>query len=429
MCFTLATSYSFHGSATNIDMSNILSTLSPNEYEMIEVAAHNFGYDNVSTMLQHLELTNIDDYSDNIIDINDDGDCDVEDAMLILLFLNGDYHYINGATKRNIKDLDVNGDLIIDQDDAWLYFEFYMAILDGSIDNFYPAAHNLLNTYEVYEADNFYLNRTYKKCNLTSTGTIDTNSIETYNICWDCPCLSSNTSKSDQRSVTDYVLNPVIPSSIQGVVKLTNSGSGFIIDEHTIATAAHCIYNTNSNSFVPVQIQIYDSNMNLITTITPTSLHVPYEFSDHNSIPGAQPVSNYDYGLITVSDSIDLTTYGLFSLGVSTYGLMSTQKAVTDCAYVQYGNSFNLYQTQGNLVYWPQDMMSGNEYPFVFSFNISTMNNCSGAPLYTTINDMSTSNATPKTVLGIVTGGAYDYGLGIRIMPTVLRFFYQNPKI
>ena len=57
------------------------------------------------------------------------------------------------------------------------------------------------------------------------------------------------------------------------------------------------------------------------------------------------------------------------------------------------------------------------------------MNNCSGAPLYTTVNDMSTSNATLKTDLGIVTGSAYGYGLGIRIMPTVLRFFYQNPAI
>jgi len=414
-------------SASNFDLSFLVESLQSDELEKFELIAHSFGYDNAFLMLQNIDITSNNYYTSNIVDLNDDGDYDVEDVMIILSFCNGNYRYaIEGENDsliyRNIIDMDVNEDRIINSEDAWLYFEVYTALLSHNIPNFEATEHHPLNSYQEFEANNFYLNRQYYKCELTSNGEIDSNSISNYQIQWDNERSNNiNTLRTDSRT---YV-NSLIDSPLECVVRLSNSGTGFIIDEHSIATAAHCIYNSITNSFVPVNVLIYDSNMNLVTTIIPTSLHIPYQYAFNQSDP--QPSSNYDYGLITVDDSIDLTTYGTLSFGVSTYDLMSTSKPVTDCGFMMNDNILHRYQTQGYLVNWVNDLYQNNEYPFVFLFNITSISGCSGAPLYTTVNNSSASSATPDSVLGIVTGGAYNYGLGIRVMPTVLRFYYQNP--
>ena len=61
------------------------------------------------------------------------------------------------------------------------------------------------------------------------------------------------------------------------VVRLSIGGTGFIVDDHTIATAAHCLYDTKTKSFVKnMTIQIYtDDNFETpYVTIKPKSAHI-----------------------------------------------------------------------------------------------------------------------------------------------------------
>lgn len=51
-------------------------------------------------------------------------------------------------------------------------------------------------------------------------------------------------------------------------------GTGFIVDDHVIATAAHCVYNKTNNVFYNFNISIIDGKNNVIKTISPKYAHI-----------------------------------------------------------------------------------------------------------------------------------------------------------
>jgi len=413
-------------------LSEALDQIDESMLEPIEATIECMGFHSINEFVSGIRSSYLEQYRTQMVDLNDDGSCDSADAQIILQFILGNYQYggidLHGHLFGDLNDLDIDSNYIVDNTDVVIYMQFYVATLAGVIQNFTPIHHAQVSASENYERQNFYLDRTYKKCDLTSTGTIDTSSITTYALPWTVNSASLF-EEMQSNTMRDRTLNPVFPSSCTSVVQLTGSGSGFIVGEHTIATAAHCIYNTVTESFVPVKIRIYDENMNLEEEIIPKSLHVPYEYSNYVAGNSTAPRSNYDYGLITVDDTIDLSDYGVFQLGAAAHDLMITSCPVSDCGFAIINNQLNRYQTQGNIVYWPSQMIDYNEYPFTIAFDVTPISGCSGAPIFTTIGDNSGGNSVPETVLGIVYGGAYGYGTGIRIMPTVLRFYYQNTNI
>ena len=75
-------------------------------------------------------------------------------------------------------------------------------------------------------------------------------------------------------------------------------GSGFIIDDHIIATAAHCVYSCEDQEFFNTKIKLVDKDNNE-TVVTPifTDINKTY----HNTTD-YDKCKKYDYALIYVEE-------------------------------------------------------------------------------------------------------------------------------
>ena len=85
----------------------------------------------------------------------------------------------------------------------------------------------------------------------------------------------------------------VLDYSKKGVVKLIGTnhylGTGFIVDDHVIATAAHCVTTSSATAKIvdSILIQTLDSNNNIVSTyVAPVKIHVPYNWMEFLSIIG-----------------------------------------------------------------------------------------------------------------------------------------------
>ena len=101
--------------------------------------------------------------------------------------------------------------------------------------------------------------------------------------------------------------NPV-PS---GIVNLGNVGTAFIVGEHEIMTAAHCVYVASINDFSDDPNLMISQNQPFSNPVYLTELacHIPKDYTNNQTCI-------YDYAIITVKE--DLTDYGIFDLGVTT---------------------------------------------------------------------------------------------------------------
>lgn len=124
--------------------------------------------------------------------------------------------------------------------------------------------------------------------------------------------LDSMPTTNNSRSII-YDDDRVVDWSKSGVVKIVSEandngyismGTGFVVDEHTVATAAHVVFETNLD-----RIELYNSRGNLAMTATPVETHVPYDYASSTNKP-----TNFDYALVTVSE--DLSDYMCFDLAV-----------------------------------------------------------------------------------------------------------------
>lgn len=233
-----------------------------------------------------------------------------------------------------------------------------------------------------------------------------------------------------------------IDNSVIGAVKIvfTNGtmGSGFVIDEHTIGTAAHCVFNkdggSSSNSKVSIRkILILDNHGNVIKTITNVSnTHVPSRFIN---LPLNNPeYSYYDYAMITVSD--DLTDYMCFNLGVMMNSMVGTDLVAycTGFPVKVNGKTVNGYDNNGNEIHTKYtdygNIQSANDY--VFYYNIDASEGDSGCPIYikTTYNgDIYYTIIGIHTVATSLDGEIYLRGGGIRMTTNLLHFYKNNPNI
>ena len=128
--------------------------------------------------------------------------------------------------------------------------------------------------------------------------------------------------------------NPV-PS---GIVKLGNSGTAFIVGEHEIMTAAHCVYNASEHDFhdnnhISLMISENQPFSNGIA-LTEIACHIPKQYKSEidNNNKFSRSTYPYDYAIITVKE--DLSDYGIFNLG------MTTQNVVDHTPIHTYGYSF-----------------------------------------------------------------------------------------
>lgn len=197
--------------------------------------------------------------------------------------------------------------------------------------------------------------------------------------------------------------------TLPGVVKIiTNNsfGTGFVVDAHTIATAAHCLYHGeekfNSNTQLK-RILILDNSGNVEKTITNMySTHIPNIYinnmivysKNHNEL-GLEhyKIANaYDYALITVEE--DLSEYACFDLGVPTDGMMSDSQKLYCTGFPSYVfNDEHLYAVNDS--YNKHERFTGEGFmkpdanePFPereIYYDIDTYTGNSGGPVYVKI--------------------------------------------
>ena len=218
---------------------------------------------------------------------------------------------------------------------------------------------------------------------------------------------------------TDVVIGSddrVIDWTKSGVAKLMCSGgagylgTGFVVDDHTIATAAHCVVQSEYTGKAISSIKLFNSNGTVALSATPLQIHVPKDYFTSSA--------ENDYALITVYQ--DISNYVCFDLGVALDQTVPVTVTATgfpqyvNNTYVNDGTNHNMYSGTGSIT-----SISTNQ---IF-YNADTSSGNSGCPIYVT----EASNGNLKyTVIAIHRGGS---NAGTRINGKILRFYYHNPNI
>ena len=232
--------------------------------------------------------------------------------------------------------------------------------------------------------------------------------------------------------VIDFSKNAVV-KIITDVNGEPHFGTGFIVGPHTIATAAHVVYNTVSyNSAIVEDILSFNANGTPTNdSITPLEIHMPSEFDVTSS---SDEVLSYDYALITVEE--DLSDYPYFELGI--YDNMSDRNvtaSITGFPARVHNNITNEEVTVNtitdHIMYTGTDVVYSSDGG-VINHRIDASNGNSGGPLY--ITEMINGSAV-NVAFGIhnlsddpdypITG----YNHAVQINSDILKFYKQNPHI
>lgn len=221
-----------------------------------------------------------------------------------------------------------------------------------------------------------------------------------------------------------------VPDKENIAVVWTSTGTGFIVDDHVIATNAHCVYN-DDGLVRAMRVKIYNEDCSQVLDIVdPVEVHIPNAYI-LNRESNKELARQYDYALLYVTE--DISQYGMLPLGVPTDDFMSSGATVYSSGFPQatstnpYANSNTRLVSSGKIM----DFRGGKdaalfERKIVFN-NYSSEGN-SGGPVYVSTTCLG---KTYKTAIGILHGGSKnkDKSYGVRVTSDLLMFYYNNPNL
>ena len=317
----------------------------------------------------------------DVCDVNHDGYVDLEDLVIVNKYLMGNYYfpYYNQLDATRSLTVDASDSALIAARNTGASFNssYFSRETGGTVSN--PTVSGTdLDAYFNQTSRRYYLEYSYS-------------SHEEHEYSLKPP--TSNSALINTREIVDGFDSryAAYGEENDGIVKLIINGgglgTGFIVGDHEIATAAHCVYQRNSANngywFSSMVINTYDSNgLPNDTTLTPVEAHIPKKyktvsdgvsFGDYNEAP-------YDYAVITVEE--DLSNHVQFSLS-ALYNVKDNKYStiplyVTGCPAQIHNESnanFRLYSDEGRVV---NDFNSR-----VLHYNVDTKGGQSGSPVYT----------------------------------------------
>lgn len=352
--------------------------------------------------------------------------CDVDRNGLVqtldIVYVNKYLSGVNAYT--NYNQLDTNGSLTVDIEDyncvmanflgssySWNYFSRATGnvVANPTISGFIPNSTASSTAGRQYRRYSYINNQELTPYTLTPTiGTL-------------------GSGVNSREVIGEDNRYPSYSEENSGIVRLGIGVTGFIVDDHHIATAAHCVYNKSINSwFSPNSIKTYDSNGNLTnTTLTPVEAHIPSYFASSNNDTA------YDYALITVAE--DLSEYMHFELGTSYNATAAGFEGVP--IYVtgspsdlsNSNNSYRLYSAEGNVMDKSPLNNNVDDCTDVLYYDIDTAGGQSGSPVYT-INKRN--NSYVYTAIAIHCAGVANcQNWGSMITNYHLQFYKNNPNV
>lgn len=200
-------------------------------------------------------------------------------------------------------------------------------------------------------------------------------------------------------------------------VIIRRMGTGFIIGDHEIMTAAHCAYSFSDSATVTIpNANPYTSEA---VTLNVVAAHVPQAYINNSLYID-------DYAILTVSE--DLSQYGSFLLGMGTNELQNKNVPIHCLGYL--GNNLKISNVTNNEI---------SIYEQGYKFELYAFNQTSGGPIYTesvfgvqnTDND-EYSIKTYRTAISLASGIDVDsdtgktYTYGTRVRPIIMQFAYSN---
>lgn len=207
------------------------------------------------------------------------------------------------------------------------------------------------------------------------------------------------------------------------------TGSGFIVGDHVMLTAAHCVYDIDKGEFRNTTANIVNDENEIIKELKAHYIHVPKKFADAENVYSNDSCI-YDYALLYFDE--DLSEYGAFNLGICldkyirnkgeviVSGFPTKEKYPDEYLGNNYGLRFKAkgkitdYELSGNVIRYDADAAPGD----------------SGGPVYVNesyINDKIKYDY--NTVIAIVTRSGYKSNAGVRINYDILYFCYQNVNL
>jgi len=343
------------------------------------------------TMESALSITN-----DTIIygDVDNDGSVTIMDATQLNRYLNG---YVL-TSNVNLKCADVDKNTALDVNDVKI-MQHYLARAIPSLP--YSESGNMFDI---------------------DTYTVPTDVPRSY-IKYDCLTQSQtsytlSTPAARDVSVDDRILDS--SANAQCIVYLSFKcsdggyyrGTGFIVDDHIIATCAHCLYDGSAFN-TDYRIKVYDiAGTSLVATYSAKELHIPSNYYNSTS-------SSYDYGLIYVDE--DLSSYGTMALGLPTNEFKSTAQTVSVSGFPGTVNGIGT-----SCRYYGSGTVTTSTNDYRISYTSYTSGGDSGGPVYI---DYALKNKTFRSAVGIHTHGNGTLHSGVRITLPILRFYYNNLNI
>lgn len=243
--------------------------------------------------------------------------------------------------------------------------------------------------------------------------------------------LDALPSKNNSRAVIGED-ERVIDWTKSGVVKIittSNSfGSGFVVSDHVIATAAHCAYDYSNGKAVQIsKILLFDNNGNVTLEATPVQSHVPVKFI--NAVSGGNYRTTSDYALITVKE--DLSAYACFNLGVPLDSFVNSNSVVTVTGFPgewgKPGEEVIVNTATQHMMYSGNGIMNGGDSSFIH-YNADMTPGNSGGPVYIT---ESAYGQTYYTVIAINISNPKvnpQYNNGTRITTDLIHFYSGNNR-